>query len=316
MSTMITGGTGFLGAYLTRYLLDQDDDVVIFDYAPDMSRIEGVADRVRVVQGDITELAEVLDAMQSHDVTRVVHLAYVLSGLLDIHPLRGIKVNCDGTANVFEAARLHGIQRVVYGSSITSYGIRWTLSGEEVDEDVNPRPDTLYGACKQFNERTADLYTKRYGMELIGMRPTSIFGLGRGQRVTSQISAQHFMVQPEIAALGLPAVMPPDDHESDWMYAADAAYAFYLALTVPVPEHRVFNMASYRYHQRDITALVRRLVPDADITIGNEPVAALNLVSRDRLHDELGFEPRYTLEAAMREYLGLVRARAGLSPLP
>ncbi len=315
MSVMITGGTGFLGSHLARYLLDQagETGVVLFDAAPNPELIDDIVDRVSVVQGDVLEPTDLLSAMRRHDVDRVVHLAYVLTRGATANPYRAIKINTMGTANVFETSRIHGVERVAYASSAAVYGTRKTLEDEVLDEESPPVPDTIYGAAKLFNEQMADLYGKEQGLDLIGLRPVSVFGVGRGGRITSD--AQHFMVRPELAALGRPIEMPPDDQVSDWMYVVDAAAAWHLALTVKSPPHRIFNISSERRPIGDATRHVRNLLPDAEISVSPEPVTTLRSVSNRRLREELGFTPRYTLEQGLDEYLGVVRRQAELPPL-
>ena len=76
---MITGGTGFLGSYLARYLVKerQLDDVVIFEKNINLDRIHDIAGKVKIVQGDVQEPLEVLDAMRTHGVDRILHLAFI-----------------------------------------------------------------------------------------------------------------------------------------------------------------------------------------------------------------------------------------------
>ncbi|MGE0383133.1 MAG: NAD-dependent epimerase/dehydratase family protein [Gammaproteobacteria bacterium] len=316
MSILVTGGTGFLGAYLVRHLVEVVGarDVVLFDRAPAPDKLGRCADRVRIVTGDILDRAALAGVIGEFGVDRIAHLAYTLSTGLDADPPAGIRINCEGTVNVFEAARQAGVRRVVFGSSVTMYGMRTELVGAEVDEDTEPHPDSLYGMCKQFDERIAGWYGARHGLEIIAMRPISIFGLGRGQRATSAQSARHFMVLPEIAALGEPVTMPPDEQVIDWMYAADAAHAFHLALTVPAPAHRIFNMASDRVRTGEVTAILRRLLPGVQIRSGTEPVPCHFLVSQRRLREELGYAPRFSLEQALAEYIADARAARRAMP--
>lgn len=315
MAILITGGTGFLGSHLARHLVEVDGetDVVLFDAALNLRRVADLGERVTVVQGDVTEPTEVIEAMDRHGVDRVVHLAFLLTGGSAAGPLRAVKINCMGTANVFEAARLRGVRRLVYASSVAAYGHRLSLDDEEHDETTPPVPNTLYGAAKLFMEHLAETYHKGYGLDVIGLRPISVFGLGRGQRYGT--ARQHFMVRPEFAALGQPVVMPPDEMMVDWIYVKDAAKAWNCALNAPTPEHRVFNMAAERRPMGDYTAHARKLLPDASIEVSNEIEDSLRLVSAQRLRDELGFEPSYTLEEGLEDYLGEVKAAKELGEL-
>ena len=82
MSIMITGGTGFLGSYLARHLIQEkgETDMVLFDMHPTVSRVSDIQDRITIVQGDVLEPHELLATMARYNVDRVFHLAYILGG--------------------------------------------------------------------------------------------------------------------------------------------------------------------------------------------------------------------------------------------
>lgn len=327
MAIMITGGTGFLGSYLTRHLVREKGvkgrQIVLFDRYPATERIAEVLDDVIVVAGDITEPSEITAAIKQHNVEQIYHLAAILGD-----PPRGqvvsyMKVMCEGTLNVMEAARIMGVKRVVYGSSVAVYlgGPKWRSvkrPGEELDEDDPPSPGGFYGMCKLYAEHVAALYTRRFGLETVGLRPTSVFGWGRGIRgsyasgLTPIPEQPHYMVLPEIAALGKPVAMPPDNTESDWIYAADAAEAWYCAMNTPKPPRLVYNMAAEMRRMSEVTAHLRRLLPGAAITVSEQPVATVPRMNCENLRKDLGFRPRYTMETGMVDYLNLVRKMAGL----
>ena len=315
MAILITGGTGFLGRHLTRHLLQSGEKVVIYDAVPNRHALADVAGQVKIIQGDVMEPTSLIDAIRSNAVEGIIHLAYYLGTGGMRNPLPSINVNCIGTTNVFEAARISGIKRVVYMSSVAVYPMRTTMSGPELDEDAPPQPDAdnpagLYGACKLFNEHTATYYAKAYGMEPIGIRPTSVFGEGRGQRRGA--AGDHFMVLPELALLSQPVVMPPDEQTADWLYVADAAEVFRLAYTVDNPPHRIFNMSGPNRKTGEITAYLRDILPGADISVSDEPFVMTSLFNTDRLRNELGFTPKYTVEEGILAYLNDVRKREGM----
>jgi UDP-glucose 4-epimerase len=327
MAMMITGGTGFLGSYLTRYLVREKGiagkELILFDRYPNRERIGEVANDVLVLTGDITEPSEIAAAMKTYNVDQVFHLAAILGDPAPAQVVSYMKVMCDGTLNVFEASRIFGVKRVVYASSVAVYGrasFRGKKTTDELDEDDPPAPGTFYGMCKLYSENLAALYSRRFGLESVGLRPTSVFGLGRGARgsYASGLLPQqdvHYMVLPELAALGQPVEMPPDDTESDWIYAADAADAWYRAMTTPSPSRRVYNMAAERRRMSDVTDHLRKLLPDAQITISERRVATTPNMKCDYLKKDLGFEPRYSMESGMTDYLNMVRKTAGLPPV-
>jgi nucleoside-diphosphate-sugar epimerase len=215
---------------------------------------------------------------------------------------------------------------VVYGSSVAVFfgGAKWRSArprGEAMDEDDPPSPGGFYGMCKLYSENLAALYTRRFGLETVGLRPTSVFGRGRAMRgsyasgLTPIPEEAHYMVLPELAALGQAVTMPPDDTESDWIYAADAAQAWYCAMNTPKPPRLVYNMASEMRRMADVTAHLRKLLPEARITVSDKPVPTAPKMNYDNLRRDLGFEPRYTMETGMVHYLNLVRKAAGLPPV-
>ena len=319
MAILVTGGTGFLGRHLTRHLTDAGETVVVLDAVPNAKVIEQQAGKVTFFQGDVTEVTALLDVIRRNKIEGIIHLAYYLGTGGIRNPLPSINVNCIGTTNVFEAARLSGLKRVVYMSSVAIFPERTDNGTEEFAENDPATPSThsqagLYGACKLFNEHTADYYNHSYGMDLVGIRPTSVFGEGRGQRRGA--AGDHFMVAPELALLGHPVIMPPDEQIADWMYVADAAEVFYLAYRAEQLESHIFNMAGPSRKTGEITRYLRKILPQADISVGNKSVTMTSLVKTARLEKELGFRPRYTVEEGIVAYLNDVRKREGLPQEP
>jgi len=162
---LVTGGAGFLGINLTRYLLDKNYDVVSFDITsfdyPD------VKDRVVAITGDIRDKKALDKAMKGIDL--VVHCA----AALPLYAAEEIySIDIDGTRNVLETAHKHGIKRVVHISSTAVYGIKTKNPTSEDDPLVGIGP---YGNAKIESEKVAEEYRKK-GMCVPVLRPKSFIG--------------------------------------------------------------------------------------------------------------------------------------------
>lgn len=311
MSILITGGTGFLGRHLVRHMLEAGEkDLIVLDAVPNLAALADIATQIKIAPGDVLEVTALIDAINKYKVEGIIHLAYLLGTGGIRNPLPSINVNCIGTTNIFEAARITGIKRVVYMSSVAVFPMRRTLGGPELSEDDPPAPDSVYGACKLFNEHIASYYASAYGLDPIGIRPTSVFGEGRGHRRGAD--SDHFMVLPELAMLGNAVTMPPDDQVSDWMYCRDAAEVFLRAYRAHNLKHRVFNMSGAPRPTGEITAYLREILPQANISVSDKPFTMTSLVNTDRLRDELNFTPKYTVEEGILAYLNDVRKREGM----
>ena len=323
---MITGGTGFLGSYIARYLVceQQRDDVVIFDRGPDPDRIADIADRVTVVQGDVQEPADLIAAMQAHDVDRIVHMAFIAGIEEPGRALPYLRFQTMATATVFDCARLLGIKRVVNASSHAVYTHR--DDGRAVTEDEPLRPSGgLYGACKQWTEHVADNYNQRYGMEIVSLRLQSAYGIGRVDRArtwtggllnTSGWKQPNYRANAELVALGHAVIMPPDAQIDDFLHAADTGQACWLAASAPMPDHAVFNVGNEHRPIGDYTRILRDLLPDADVTVSDQVRTSLTLLDSTRIRKQLGFAPQYTLEAGLAEYVGEVQRRQSKAASP
>ncbi len=120
MSVMVTGGTGFIGNRIIRKLLERGEEVVCFDLAPPRANLTPYLDRIRLYRGDVTQLPHLLEAINTHGVTRIIHMAALLLPDTEDRPHFAMQVNIGGTNNVFEAARWCGIERVVYATPARS----------------------------------------------------------------------------------------------------------------------------------------------------------------------------------------------------
>lgn len=180
---LVTGGAGFIGSHLTRRLLDRGDRITVLDdfndfYDPQRKRrnIEPFLGNsgYRLVEGDIRDesLVEELFAAGFDDVVHLAARAGVRPSLAE--PLLYEEVNCIGTLRLLEAARRHGPQNFVFGSSSSVYGINKKVPFSEQDE-VN-QPISPYATTKRTGELLCFNYHHLYGLKTSCLRFFTVYG--------------------------------------------------------------------------------------------------------------------------------------------
>src|SRR5262249_5005144 len=144
--------------------------------------------RVGFVQGDVTDLAGLRRAIEQHGITHLVHLAGLQVPVCRADPLLGAKVNVLGTLAVFETVRqAQGpVQRLVYASSAAVFGPPGDYPEGPLADDVPLIPSTHYGVFKCCNEGNARIAFQDHGISSIGLRPWTVYGVGRDFGMTSE----------------------------------------------------------------------------------------------------------------------------------
>lgn len=316
MTILVTGGTGFLGSYFTRYALDESGEarVVILDKYIDRARIGDVLDRVTLIEGDVADPETVRAVIANHGITQIVHFAFILGSPVPGQMVPYVRVQSLGTANLFEEARMAGVKRVVFGSSVAAYGRQ---DVELLREDLPVDPTEPYGFSKVWGESLGRYYSRELGLEVASVRFGSTFGLGRAWRGSYSSGLLkppgdiHYMARVEEAVRGRAIEMPRGDAMADWTYAGDAAQAVWLALTAEQLPYQLYNVSSERRCVGDFTQAMRELLPDATIEISSaEPGNAHPAMDNTRLK-ALGFVPKYTLKSGLADYIERIRAYDG-----
>jgi len=304
MSFLITGGTGFIGSYIARDLVQKNEKVILYDLFPNINAIKDISTKVTVVHGDICDLADLLRTIRRFNVDYIIHLAYLIPPATEENPKRALEINCLGTINVFEAARLEDIKRVVWASSTAVYGLAEDYNYQTVNEDSPVKPTTVYGACKVLNEFVSEHYASKYGLDLIGLRPTIVYGFGRKR---GMFNFANDVI--EKAALRQKVKVPYGDQELDWVYVKDISRAFITACYVKKPRHRIFNIGGYRCKVKEVAELVKKFVPDAEITVESGSLGWVSKYDISRAKEELGYSPMYDLEAGIKDILKIANTR-------
>jgi len=235
----ITGAQGCIGSWIVKTLTERGDEAIVFDRSDDSRRLGAIMSakdlvRVQLILGDITDRAAVSSALRQSGAQRVIHLAGLQVPTCKADPISGALVNVVGTLNVFEAVRETEAKAVVYASSAAVYGIN--DDDVAVDESFACEPSTHYGVFKLTNEGNARIYFLDHGVNSVGLRPLTVYGVNRDTGLTSDPTKAM-----KSAVLGRPFHIRFSG-ATDFQYVADTAAAF-IACADKAPEGaHVFNL--------------------------------------------------------------------------
>jgi UDP-glucose 4-epimerase len=304
MRVLVTGGGGFLGAASVRALLARGDTVIAFD-----TRLDGLAgfgpeERLILAQGDITDLASLMQAVLGHGPEAVIHCAAIVGVLSSIgSPVNVVRVNVEGSLNVFEAMRLGRVKRCVHMSSEEAYG---AFRAGRIDETHPLEPLNPYGICKATVEQFGRAYGELHGLEVIHLRTSWVYGAGLPR---DRIPKNFVDAALEGRALHLPSGSAT---AIDHTYVDDVVDAILAALDRPQHRFDAYNVASGAATTvAELAAIVSELVPGARLSVGPGPyrhgdrieVFTKGALDVGRAAAELGWRPRHDIRAGLAAYV-------------
>jgi UDP-glucose 4-epimerase len=298
--TLVTGGLGYIGRYLVRGLAGRGESVVSYN----RDFVDATETNVTYVQGELYDLPRLVDTLRRYNVDRIIHTAAMSHPELSIDlPITTFTANVDGTLHVLEAARMTGVRRFINFSSECAYG---NNEGALVREDAPLRPTTPYGITKVTTEMLARVYTDRYGLDVISLRPTELYGPGNKmpqylrEMIRAGLNGSPFRMEQGAA------------HLFHFVHVADVARATILAADAVKPAQRIYNVTGGPQTSLGRAAeLVRAAIPGAEISIGPGFIASLDrngpfdISAAER---DLGYRPSCTVEEGIASYVDWLRA--------
>ena len=317
---LVTGGTGFIGTYVVKALLETGRSVVAFDIrglTPGARFILGdLVERVTVEEGSVDDWVRLLHVVREHRPEDVVHLATITHPVfLFTNPMPGVRVNFEGTLHVLEAARLFDIRRIVYFSSI---GVLPAKQYEPIDS-AHPIflpngavPTGVYGASKIAGEAFCFAYNQAFGTDFRTIRPSAVYGFGMQWPIFVKPMVEG-AVRGETVTFESGGPFP-----RDYTHAADVASLAVACLDAPDDADRIFYGATGEplVTAGDVARIVMELVPGSRIELPDTLSEAdqMELPYRGRMtiepnRTQLGWEPRFrNIRDGLADYVERYRA--------
>ena len=321
MTTLVTGGNGWLPCHVVRRLARAGETVVSYDLMePDnylRSFLGADASRVVYETGDVSDRERLRDAAVRHGVTSIISAA-AITPRVDRErrePERIIAVNLGGVVNALEVAReLPEFRRFVQISSCAVFGE--APGAVELHEDSPANATNLYGITKLASERVALRYGDLFGLDVIAIRPSNVYGpmerFTPGYAAATELREMlriHFAGKPiKVAAL--------DASYRDWTFAEDVAEgierAWAVAGTLP---HRVFIVSSGEQQsvgevleafRTNLPGLTYEEVAEDEANYPVETGAPRPIPVNRRAREHLGWSPRTPFADGMRDYLAWI----------
>jgi UDP-glucose 4-epimerase len=314
---LITGGAGFVGAYLTRDLVARGDEVVVFDENPNTNVLARVLPEppdgaVTLLGGSTQNPLALLRACRSQEIDSIVHLASPLTEAIAADPPTGIAAACVGTANVFEVARLLGLRRVVWTSSITVFGRHDSSKNGPLGDDAPHSPSSLYGHSKSLCEALATDYRDRHGVDIVGLRFSILYGAWRARGLKPSFGTTDDQIWQ--AASGGPVIIRSPRTIINWQYVEDVADIVVRTLYAPEIGRPVYNTSGEIATFADYGARLAELVPQATVRIDEAsddvPVVPFDF-DDSAFAAEVGYERRHTLAKGLEAALAIYASALG-----
>jgi UDP-N-acetylglucosamine 4-epimerase len=308
---LITGGAGFIGSNLTEYFLAKEYKVICLDNFSTSYRnnISAFLDHenYKLIEGDIRYIEDCREAVDGVDyVLHQAALGSVPRSMKD--PVTTNDVNINGFLNMLIAARDAKVKRFVYAASSSTYG---DSQGLPKVEDVIGKPLSPYAITKYVNELYADIFSKIYGIETIGLRYFNVFG--RKQDPNGAYAAVIPLFVKQLINHQSPIINGDGNYSRDFTYIDNVIQMNELAMLTDNPEavNTVYNTAcGDRTTITNLVQLLKRALAQFDPKIAEVEVLygpnragdiPHSLASIEKAKINLGYNPKFTIEQGIQE---------------
>ncbi len=308
MRTLVTGGTGFIGAEIVRMLVERGEGPIhVAHRSGNLGRLADLTDKLELVKLDLSDVPGTEAVVQDIKPDRIFHFGAILTGPGEQDPPALLEANGVGFIKLIEAARVAGTQQMIFASSIGTYG-RDLDAGPITDRSLQ-RPTSVYGVTKVLGENLGAYYRTRYGFDFRGIRYPSIVG----PNVTTWSLAQYTSWMIEKSILGEPfEIWVKPEAVIALLYYKDAARAALDLAAAPFDDIKAINYLVDGPRPTpdagQMAEIVRAKVPGAQLSFDPNAGPARQLHLDDSAaRDEWGWAPTFDLDAMIDDMIQELR---------
>jgi UDP-N-acetylglucosamine 4-epimerase len=308
---LITGGAGFIGANLCEYFLSKGDQVICLDNFATGHRHNLTKclqnPNFRLIEGDIRNASDCVNAVKGVDyVLHQAALGSVPRSLKD--PVTTNDVNVSGFLNMLVAARDEKVKRFIYAASSSTYGDSESLP--KVEEIIG-KPLSPYAITKYVNELYAEIFSKTYGLETIGLRYFNVFGRKQDPKGAYAAVIPKFVMQ--LMQHESPNINGDGNYSRDFTYIDNVIQMNELAMLTQNPEaiNTIYNTAfgdrntlnNLIDYLKEFLAVYDPKIANIAVNYGPNRVGDIphSLASIDKAKRLLSYNPQYSMQQGLKE---------------
>ncbi len=314
MKVFLCGGAGFIGAEISRQLLRQGHEVIIYDAFLDFigplhsnyqhylkKRLGDIKDKVKIIKGDVRNPGELSRALKEEQPEKVVFLAALpIATVSNKEPETAASILSNGLINCLEAVRRFPcVNQFIYTSSSMVYG---DFAYTPADEEHPTNPKDVYGGLKLAGELITKVYGTQYGLRYTIIRPSAVYGPTDVNKRVTQLFLENAFANRSLT------LHNGGESRLDFTYVEDTAQGFVKALLSPNAIGQTFNITRGEGRSlKELAEIIKKHVPTAQIEHKEAPKdekrperGALNI---DKARKLLGYEPEHSLEEGMEKYI-------------
>lgn len=299
---LITGGLGFIGSNLAKYLLQKGYQITVLDnlMLGKRENVSDIKDEIKIIIGDVRNSK---DLGKTKDIDYIVHLASSSASPMFWDNLRGsVSNNIDGYLSVLEYAKKNKVKRVLYATTSSIYG----NNKIPLCEDDKVIPPNFYSVTKLAMEHFSQVYSRLYGLGCIGFRFMSVYGLNEASKGKFANLASQFLWQMKKGQR--PIIYGDGRQRRDFTYVLDVARAIELGiLSKKKFGSVVFNVGSGKdYSLAELVDIINKILKTTiKARFVKNPMKEnyiyTQLADLTKIEKELGYKPKFGLEKGLRK---------------